>query len=80
MVSVCALERIEGFFDHAPILLTTRTSKPPSKHRFKFELGWLQREGSHEIVKNVWERPVTTNSPIQRWNLKLRSLRSHLSG
>jgi hypothetical protein len=42
MVSVRALERIEGFSDHAPILLTTRTPKPPSKHRFKFELGWLQ--------------------------------------
>jgi hypothetical protein len=32
------------------------------------------------MVKNVWERPVAANSPIQRWNSKLRSLRSHLSG
>jgi hypothetical protein len=45
MVSVHALERIEGFFDHAPILLTTGLPKAPCKHRFKFELGWLQREG-----------------------------------
>jgi hypothetical protein len=80
MVSVRALERIEGFSDHAPILLTTGTPRPSSKHRFKFELGWLQREGFHEMVKNVWNRPVSANSPIQRWNLKIRSLRSHLSG
>jgi hypothetical protein len=41
MVSVRALERIEGFLDHAPILLTTGTPKPPGNHKFKFELGWL---------------------------------------
>jgi hypothetical protein len=69
------LERIEGFSDHAPILLTTGTPTPTSKHRFKFELGWLQREGFHDMVKNVWERLVAANSPIQRWNSKLRSLR-----
>jgi hypothetical protein len=80
MVFVRDLERIEGFSDHAPIFLTTGMPKPPSKHRFKFELGWLQREGFHDMVKNVWERPVTASSPIQRWNSKLRSLRSHLSG
>jgi hypothetical protein len=32
------------------------------------------------MVKNVWERPVTATSPIQRWNMKLHALRSHLSG
>jgi hypothetical protein len=32
------------------------------------------------MVKNVWERPITASSPIQRWNSKLRALRSHLSG
>jgi hypothetical protein len=32
------------------------------------------------MVKNVWERPVAANSPIQRWDSKLRYLRSHLSG
>jgi hypothetical protein len=80
MVSVRALERIEGFSDHAPILLTTGTPKPPGNRRFKFELGWLQRDGFSEMVKTVWARPVTVTSPIQRWNIKIRALRSHLSG
>jgi hypothetical protein len=80
LVSVRALERIEGLSDHAPILLTTGTPKPHNNHRFKFELGWLQCEGFHDMVKNVWERPITSSSPIQRWNSKLRALRSHLSG
>jgi hypothetical protein len=80
MVSVRALERIEGFSDHAPILLTTGIHKSPGNHRFKFELGWLQRDGFHDLVKTVWDRPVSTTSPIQRWNHKIRVLRSHLSG
>jgi hypothetical protein len=42
MVSVCALERIEGLSDHTPLLLCTGTPRPPGNHRFKFELGWLQ--------------------------------------
>jgi hypothetical protein len=80
MVSVCALERIEGISDHAPILLTTGTPKPPGKHRFKFELGWLQRDGFHDMVKLVWDRPFNAMTLIQRWNFKIRALRSHLSG
>jgi hypothetical protein len=50
MVSVRALERIEKLSDHAPILLTTGLTRPLSKKPFKFELGWLQREGFHEMV------------------------------
>jgi hypothetical protein len=42
MVSVCALEHIEGISDHSPLLLCTGTPRPPGNHRFKFELGWLQ--------------------------------------
>jgi hypothetical protein len=64
MVSVRALERIEGLSDHAPILLTTGTPKPPGNHHFKFELGWLQRDGFHDMVKAVWGRPVTAMAPI----------------
>jgi hypothetical protein len=44
MVTVRALERIVGFSDHAPILLSTGLPRPPTKRRFKFELGWLNRE------------------------------------
>jgi hypothetical protein len=80
MISVRALERIKGFSDHAPILLTTGTPKPLGNHRFKFELGWLQRDGFLDMVKTVWDRSVAATSPIQMWNHKICALRSHLSG
>jgi hypothetical protein len=80
MVSLRALERIEKLSDHAPILLTTGTPRPLCKRPFKFELGWLQREGFQDMVKNVWKRPVAGNTPILRWNNKMRAMRKHLSG
>jgi response regulator RpfG family c-di-GMP phosphodiesterase len=80
MVSVRALEHIERLCNHAPILLTTGIPKPLCKRPFKFELGWLQREGFYDMVKNVWDRPVSGNTPILRWNNKMRAIRKHLSG
>ena len=80
LVSVRALERIVDLSDHAPILLTTGLDRPPCPPRFKFELGWLQRDGFHEMVKRIWERPVVGCTPIQRWNNKIRATRTHLMG
>jgi hypothetical protein len=80
MVSVRALECIEKLSNHARILLTTRMLRPLSKRPFKFELGWLHREGFLNMVKRVWERPVPGSSPILRWNKKMRAMRKHLSG
>ena len=78
LVSVRALEHIEGLSDHDPILLTTGMATPKTKPRFKFELGWLLREGFHEMVKRIWDRPVAGASPIQIWNNKMRAMRTHL--
>jgi hypothetical protein len=80
MVSVRALERIESLSDHAPILLTTGLLRPQCNRRFKFELGWLHRDGFYDMVKSVWERPAIGQTPIARWNNKLRATRKHLGG
>jgi hypothetical protein len=71
MVSVRALERIESLSDHAPILLTTRLLRPQCNQRFKFELGWLHRDGFYDMVKTIWERPTIGQTPIVRWNNKI---------
>jgi hypothetical protein len=78
MVSVRALERIERLSDHAPILLTTEMPRPLCKRPFKFELGWLQREGFQDMVKMVWERLVSGNTPILRWNNNARNAKAPL--
>ena len=80
MVSVRALPRIEAISDHAPILLTTGLPRPQHRRRFKFELGWLHRDGFHEMVKEVWNKPVAGLTPIHIWNNKMRALRKFLGG
>jgi hypothetical protein len=79
MVYVRALERIEKLSDHAPILLTTGTPRPLCKRPFKFELGWLHREGFQDMVKRVLDRPVSGSSPILKWNKKMCAMHKHLS-
>src|SRR3954470_18988172 len=80
LVTVRVHERIEKLLDHAPILLSTGTFKPNAQHRFKFDLGWLLRDGFDDMVKRVWSAPVPGNSLVRRWNAKIRNLRKYLRG
>jgi hypothetical protein len=80
LVSVRVLPWIESLSDHAPILITTGTPSPQRRRPFKFELGWIFRDGFSDMVKNAWNHPVAGSTPIQRWNNKLRSLRRCLGG
>jgi hypothetical protein len=74
MVYVRALKRMEGLSDHASILMTTGAPSRQTNSRFKFELGWLERMGSHDMVKWVWERTTSADSPIQRKSKGYQSL------
>jgi hypothetical protein len=81
MVSVRAMERIEKLSDHAPLLLDTNSDKLHGKKpSFKFELGWLSRDGFEYMVKEVRNRPVKGSSTILRWNNKICALQKHLRG
>jgi hypothetical protein len=73
MVSVRALERIESLSDHAPILLTTGSSRPYCARRFKFELVgfigmvfmiWLSLYGSVLLLVNPQSKSGTTKSDL----------------
>ena len=76
-----ALERIEALSDHAPLLTDFGQAAPSmNRHQFKFELGWLTREGFHELVKKVWQRQTRGDTPIQRWNNRIRALHQFLRG
>ena len=77
LASVQALTR--EISDHTPLLLD---SGEPS-HRgnvlnFKFELGWLTRDGFFGLVKNVWESENRGRSPMEKWQNKIRRLRRFL--
>jgi hypothetical protein len=79
LVTVKALNR--DISDHTPLLLSTgdgvKLKKPPP---FKFELGWLLKEGFFEMVSEVWTKESKGISPMQRWQDKIRRLRQFLRG
>ena len=76
--SVVALNR--DISDHTPLLLNTKSSSNNVQHSFKFELGWLLRDGFVDMVKEVCSSVDEGNSPMERWQAKIRRFRQHLRG
>ena len=67
--------------DYTPLLLDTgNAAHRGNNHLFKFELGWLTRDGFHDMVAKVWQRASHGNSPMQRWQNKIRAVRRRLRG
>jgi hypothetical protein len=67
--------------DHTPLLLSLGDrGKPKKQPPFKFELGWLIKDGFFEVVAEVWKKEIRGTSPLQRWQNKIRRLRQYLRG
>jgi hypothetical protein len=57
--------------------LTHQTGDRP----FKFERGWLLRDGFYDMVANIQQSETKGSTPlIERWQAKIRRLRQHLRG
>jgi hypothetical protein len=79
LAKVVALSR--EISDHTPLLLDTEEKGVgKDKNAFKFELGWLLKDGFFELVSEVWHKERKGNSPMQRWQNKIRRLRQFLRG
>jgi hypothetical protein len=54
--------------DHTPLLLNSGDSfLMATQPMFRFELGWLFREGFIEIVNDIWTHTVGRSTPMERW-------------
>jgi hypothetical protein len=66
LANVIALSR--DISDHTPLLLDTgRAPSSCNQPLFKFELGWLLREGFAEMVKEIWESVIEDDDSMRRW-------------
>jgi exonuclease III len=73
--------RDRSISDHTPLVLSTGSSTHyPRTRPFKFERGWLLREGFYAMVADIWQSENSGSSPLQRWQSKIRRLRQHLRG
>jgi hypothetical protein len=67
--------------DHTPLLLSTGDGVQIKKQPpFKFELGWLLKEGFFETVSEVWTKERRGSTPMRHWQNKIRRLRQFLRG
>jgi len=77
LATVQALTR--EIFDHTPLLLDGgEPSHRGNVRNFKFELGWLTRDGFFDLVKDIWESENRGRSSMDRWQNKIRRLRRFL--
>lgn len=66
--------------DHTPLLYNSGGASAAYQPQFKFELGWLRRDGFSDIVKEVWQGVSIEGTPLERWQRKIRRLRQFLRG
>ena len=75
LVSVRALPH-EGS-DHTPLILESgEQAHLGNKTYFSFELSWLRQEGFVDMIKNEWQSISHGSSSMERWQNKLRHVRS----
>jgi hypothetical protein len=67
--------------DHKLLLLDTGHA-PSSGNQplFKFELGWLLRDGFGDMVKEILESVNNEEDSMRRWHSKIRILQQYLMG
>jgi hypothetical protein len=81
LVSVRALTRTGSGSDHAPLLLDSGIkAHVGNQPRFSFELFWLSQDGFIDMVAAEWKAISVGNSPIERWQNKIRHLHHFLKG
>jgi hypothetical protein len=73
--------RDQNISDHTPLVVSTGASTHQSVTRpFRFERGWLLREGFYDMVANIWQSEDSGSCPLERWQSKIRRLRQYLRG
>jgi hypothetical protein len=59
--------------NHSPLLIDIGTpSSSNNQPMFKFELGWLLRDGFMEMVRNVWDSVKNEEESMRCWQPKIR--------
>jgi hypothetical protein len=67
--------------DHTPLILNTGGSTHQNRQpTFKFEWGWLTRDGFFDMVADIWQSECRGYTALERWQNKIRNLRQYLSG
>jgi hypothetical protein len=73
--------RDRNISDHTPLILNIGASTHQNRQStFKFEKGWLTRDGFFDMVANIWQSECRGYTALERWQNKIRNLRQYLRG
>jgi predicted secreted Zn-dependent protease len=73
--------RDRNISDHTPLILNTGASTHQNRQpTFKFEMGWLTRDGFFDMVADICQSECRSYSTLERWQNKIRNLRQYLRG
>jgi hypothetical protein len=73
--------RDRNISDHIPLVVSIGASTHQSgTSPFRFERGWLLREGFYDMVANIWRSEDSGSCPLERWQSKIRRLKQYLRG
>ncbi|XP_073355099.1 uncharacterized protein [Aegilops tauschii subsp. strangulata] len=79
LVTVQALSR--GISDHTPLFVDSgEPSHVGNKNTFSFEMAWFKREGFLDLIAREWAKGAGGRTSVERWQNKMRNLRSFLRG
>jgi hypothetical protein len=67
--------------DHTPLFIDFgEPTHLGNKNHFSFELSWICRDGFTDLVASEWNAIQVGDSPVKRWQNKIRHLRQYLCG
>ena len=67
--------------DHTPLIIDSGVeAHVGNKANFSFELSWLRKEGFYEMISKEWASVTAGETPVERWQNKIRHLRQYLRG
>jgi hypothetical protein len=71
---------IRDLSDHNALIMDTGEQSPLNNQsrEFRFDLVWFKKENFLFLVKEIWERPVNNNDPIDVQNIKLKCFKKIL--
>ena len=79
LVTVHAMTRSGS--DHTPLIIDSGIeAHVRNKSAFSFELSWLRKEGFYDMICREWMSVTSGESPVERWQNKIRHLRQYLRG
>jgi hypothetical protein len=64
--------------DHNPLILRSGLGEEKKTRQFCFETSWIKHPEYADKVSEIWHKEVTTTNTVEKWCIKLNSVKKFL--